>query len=174
MADQQIEELTALANVAPGDELIINDVSDTTDDAGGSPKKVTAQTLGIRQNVVTVATTTQVAVNGGYYLCKPATAAGNIVVTLPATPNVGDTVTIEVIEEDTTNQYTVGIDRNGQNVRGSSVVASWLLVANGERLTFRYIDGTYGWTVLDERIKHGARIHANAVQSLPDNAWHPR
>lgn len=45
MADQQIEALSALTTLASGDEFLVNDVSDTTDDANGSPKKVTHSTL---------------------------------------------------------------------------------------------------------------------------------
>lgn len=45
MADQQIEALTAITALASGDEFLVNDVSDTTDDANGSPKKVTHSTL---------------------------------------------------------------------------------------------------------------------------------
>ncbi len=41
MADEQIEALGALTAVATGDELLINDVSDTTDDANGTAKKIT-------------------------------------------------------------------------------------------------------------------------------------
>ena len=41
MADQQIEALTAITALASGDEFLVNDVSDTTDDANGSPKKIT-------------------------------------------------------------------------------------------------------------------------------------
>jgi hypothetical protein len=45
MADQQIEALTAITALASGDEFLVNDVSDTTDDANGSPKKVTHASL---------------------------------------------------------------------------------------------------------------------------------
>ena len=41
MADEQIEDLGALTAVATGDLLVIADVSDTTDDAGGTTKKIT-------------------------------------------------------------------------------------------------------------------------------------
>ena len=45
MADQQIEQLTALAALADGDQLLVNDVSDTTDDAGGTVKRLAASVL---------------------------------------------------------------------------------------------------------------------------------
>lgn len=42
MADQQIEALGPLTSLASGDEFLVNDVSDTTDDAGGTVKKITS------------------------------------------------------------------------------------------------------------------------------------
>jgi hypothetical protein len=46
MASGQIEEQTALIeSPAVGDEHLINDISDTTDDAGGTTKKITTENL---------------------------------------------------------------------------------------------------------------------------------
>lgn len=89
MSDQQIEELTALAEAAAMTDLLpIVDVSDTTDDAGGTTKKITvANLLGASPhttNSVVIAQSTHglsvgnaVKHNGTAYVAAQADSAAN-------------------------------------------------------------------------------------------------
>lgn len=67
MADTKLSALTALTSVADGDLFYVVDISDTTDDAAGSSRKITRTNLMLAvANVFTVGQTiTQAAVAGG-------------------------------------------------------------------------------------------------------------
>jgi len=70
------------------------------------------------------------------------TATNILTVKLPASPSIGDEVTII----DSRNNFTsnaVTVDRNGQPI--NNVAGDATLGTNGQAATFVYIDGTCGW-----------------------------
>lgn len=77
MADLKISALTALTGVASGDVLPIVDISDTTQAASGSTRKVTADELALRMNAAPQAINT-VGASANYTLL--ATDAGKLVI----------------------------------------------------------------------------------------------
>ena len=70
------------------------------------------------------------------------TSGGAVTVTLPASPNAGDIVSIA----DYTNTFcthAVTIGRNGSKIGG--VCSDALLETQGQSITLVYVDGTQGW-----------------------------
>jgi len=70
------------------------------------------------------------------------TTSGSVTVTLPASPNAGDIVSIA----DYTNTFqtnAVTLARNGSKIGG--VCANATLSTEGQSATFVYVDGTEGW-----------------------------
>jgi hypothetical protein len=79
-------------------------------------------------------------VSGNGYFVN--TTSGAITVTLPASPNAGDIVSIA----DYTNTFqtnNVTVARNGSPIGGISADA--ILSTEGQSVTFVYVDGTEGW-----------------------------
>ncbi len=70
------------------------------------------------------------------------TTSGAITVTLPASPNIGDVVTV-VDYAGTTGTNVITVSRNGSNIQGSASNVS-ISVAR-QALNFVYIDATQGW-----------------------------
>jgi hypothetical protein len=189
MPDQQIEDLSDLgANLAAADQFIVNDVSDTTDDAGGSPKRISAANarlyltgltidseynagLGNVAKTLVVGKLTPIdlgANNGG-------NLAANVVVTLPSA-NAGDRTGFFITRA--SNQagsfaqapgYGAEI-ANATRINDSAYTAvstgtgKWGLWVAGEFLTFLYLDtgygsGTAGWYVeIDGRSMQAGRM----------------
>ena len=70
------------------------------------------------------------------------TSSGAVTVTLPASPNAGDIVSIA----DYTNTFcthNVTVGRNGSKIGG--VCSDALLAVRGQSITLVYVDGTEGW-----------------------------
>jgi hypothetical protein len=89
-------------------------------------------------NRTLTATTT---INAGERIFADATA-GAFTITLPATPNVGDTVQIiDVAGIFSTNNVTVG--RNGEEIQ--NLAEDLVLNLNNTAITMIYSGSTYGW-----------------------------
>lgn len=85
-----------------------------------------------------------VAVNGGQYFVN--TTSGAVTVTLPASPSIGDHVSIiDSHANAATNNIT--IDRNGNNIMGSA--SNDVLNTNDARRHLSYVDATRGWVRVD-------------------------
>ena len=70
------------------------------------------------------------------------TATNIITVNLPASPSIGDEVTI-IDSRDNFTSNAVTVDRNGSPMNNG--VVNETLGTNGQAATFVYIDGTCGW-----------------------------
>lgn len=188
MADQQIEDLSELTAPASADEILVNDDSDTTDDAGGSPKRMSLATLRLFASELTlddeynagvgnIAKTLVVgkltpvdlgANNGG-------TLAANCVITLPSA-SAGDVCGFFVTRSSSAAGsfaqapgYCAEL-ANATRINDAAYTSAstgsgkWGLWLPGEMLLFRYLDtgygsGTAGWYVMyDGRIPHKARV----------------
>ena len=72
------------------------------------------------------------------------TQAAQVTITLPASPAMGDEVSIMDVSPSggfTTNKVTV--DRNGQPIRGAA--SNLELVTNNQSIKLRYTNATKGW-----------------------------
>lgn len=174
MADQQIEDLTAITTLADGDELLINDVSDTTDDAGGSPKKMVASNvldymrmpLDTEYDASSAAKAKTLVVNQITPIdLSDGTLNGNVIVTLPSA-SAGDRTGMFIIKKATVSGSfaqapgyaaelatgsTIHTVSYTQQATGTAKYGLWL---PGEMLILRYIDATFGWLLeYDGRIQ---------------------
>jgi hypothetical protein len=166
---EYISDQAALASAAGADELVINDVSDTTDDAGGTPKKILARNLGLLALQTTAETASFTAEVGVMHPCDVG-ASADILVTFPSSPSAGDMFGYMVIDQstsagpfDTDNAPGYGVEPTGAPVINNTTYPSnptngtnkWGLFLEGESLIFRYYDATVGWQVwMDGRIPH--------------------
>src|SRR6056300_1495454 len=83
----------------------------------------------------------------GYFVDTTSTA---ITVTLPASPNAGDTIQIrDYAGTFGTNNLTV--NRNGNNLGGSAVNGE--VSTNNTFITYVYVDSTKGWLTLEAEAK---------------------
>jgi len=91
------------------------------------------------------------AVAGEGYFCN--TTSGAFTVTLPANPNVGDTISIkDYAKTFDTNALTLG--RNSSNIGGSAANAT--LETEGIAVTLVYSDSTKGWLVTNSGLQSEA------------------
>jgi len=83
----------------------------------------------------------------GYFID---TTSGTVTVTLPASPNIGDTISIrDYAGTFGTNKIT--ISRNGQNLGGNALDGE--LTTNNTQITFVYVDSTQGWLSIENEAK---------------------
>jgi len=83
----------------------------------------------------------------GYFID---TTSGTVTVTLPASPNIGDTISIrDYAGTFGTNKVT--ISRNGQNLGGNALDGE--LTINNTQITFVYVDSTQGWLSIENEAK---------------------
>jgi hypothetical protein len=178
MADQQIEDLDPLtsATIAADDELVVNDVSDTTDDAGGTPKRITLSDLG-SMSISAAKTASFTAVQGVMYPVNLSAATANFEVTFPSAVD-GATFGFFVATQSTTvggspfaqapywgvePLATTSIRKVSYTATGGNGVNKWGLMVNGESLVFRYDAVGATWNVIqDGRIEHISRLQASA------------
>lgn len=187
MADQQIEDLTLLSNpgdLAAADELIVNDKSDTTNDAGGEPKRAPLSAAGILVPGGTK-TASFTAVTGEFYEldAEAGTANQNFIITFPASPVVGDTFGYSIKTENATDDGTSTFRQapywgwepaNLTSLRGSSYsantgttgygVGQYGLLSTSENMAWRYGGSTWD-LVHDGRIRHFCKMTMPGTQS---------
>ena len=97
-----------------------------------------------------IKTATFTAVNGEGYFCN--TTAGAFQVNLPASPSVGNIVSIkDYARTFATNNLTVG--RNGSNLDGAAVDQTF--EEDGLSLTLIYMDATRGWSLINDDATQG-------------------
>jgi hypothetical protein len=85
------------------------------------------------------------AVTGNGYLINA--SAGNVTLTLPATPSAGDTVSAcDVYNKATTNVITIA--RNGNKIEGAA--EDLVIDLNGAGFELVYVDSTRGWDIVSE------------------------
>ena len=94
-------------------------------------------TSGGLYNAFLIKTANYTAISGDQLVCNSSSV---FTITLPASPNAGDTV---IIKNQGSGQVTVG--RNGQNIQSS---ASDAQLPNPNAAQLVYVDSTIGWTVL--------------------------
>lgn len=116
------------------------------DSASGKWTNQTASEAGIDVTDIAWSSTVQTgnftAASGNGYFVNTASAA--ITVTLPASPSLGDRLSIiDISGSADTNQITVG--RNGSNINGAS--ADFLISSDRQAVTMIYSDSTNGWIV---------------------------
>jgi hypothetical protein len=93
----------------------------------------------------TAKTASFTAVSGNGYFVN--TTSGAITVTMPATPSAGDIVAVkDYAGTFATNNLTLG--RNGSNFEGLATDA--ILSTNSISATFVYVDGTKGWSQVND------------------------
>jgi hypothetical protein len=72
------------------------------------------------------------------------TASTTVTITLPATPTIGDTVSImDVSATGGFGSNNVTVDRNGSNIRGAA--SNLTLSTNNQSIKLRYTNATKGW-----------------------------
>jgi hypothetical protein len=171
MADQQIEDLTAITTFASDDEMIIFDVSDTTDTAAGTTKRILMRNTGFLA-FGSQQTTDFTASSGLMYPVSVGSATENINVTFPSSPTQGDCFGYFVeVQSTTTGSFGTAPGRcvdpatstviNNESYTTTTDGGSnrWGLWINSEQLIFRYYDATVGWQVIrDGRIPHCAHV----------------
>lgn len=77
-------------------------------------------------------------------LVRVSTASSAVVVTFPANPNIGDYFKIALVNDHASN--TVTVNRNGQNVKGSTDVSALVLETEGQFLMLEFVGGDTEWT----------------------------
>ncbi len=90
-----------------------------------------------------VSTGTNAAKGNGYLVNA---SAGNVTVTLPAAPTVGDMVGIGDFYGAALS-YTVKLARNGKNIQGAA--ADWTATSANEAIVVVYADATRGWVITE-------------------------
>jgi hypothetical protein len=127
--------LTLPVATGTADQILVTDGSGNlsfTDNSGGTSWQA-------------VKTTGFTAVAGEGYFCDTTSAA--FTATLPATPTLGDEVTlVDYAGTFDTNNLTVG--RNGENIQGSA--ADLTVSVERAGLTLVYSGATYGWLLKDK------------------------
>jgi hypothetical protein len=103
----------------------------------------------------TAKTASFTAVSGNGYFVN--TTSGAITVTMPASPNAGDIVSVKDYAN-TWDTNNVTLARNGSNIGGVAVDAT--LSTEGLAVTLVYVDATKGWLVTD----NGTQDTAPTVQ----------
>jgi len=78
----------------------------------------------------------------GYFID---TTSGTVTVTLPASPKIGDTITINDYAG-TFNTNNITLNRNGSNINGTA--ADGILFTNSQTVTLVYLDSTRGWQTI--------------------------
>lgn len=179
MADQQIEDLGELTAPAVGDTLIINDVSDTTDDVGGSVKKIAYQNVG--KLPVSDETSSFTATRNTHHRVTVGTAARTV--TMPSSGLLdGDRVRITVAAQGTATGsfaqapgHAVGFS-NPTSINGASYTGAttgkWSLWITGETLLLEYdATNTTWWVVEDRRAVHLCKAWRNAAQTTVSGSF---
>ena len=92
-----------------------------------------------------IKTTDFTAANGEGYFVN--TTGGTITVTLPASPSVGDIVSIKDYAR-TFDTNAVTLDRNGSNMDGAA--ANSILSTEGLSVTLIFMDSTKGWSFIND------------------------
>jgi hypothetical protein len=128
-----------------GSTLTIGQSGDTVTLAAGATQSGFGQTYSATEFCTTVKTAPFTAVAGKGYFVN--TTCGAVTVTLPATPTAGDVVSIkDYARTFGTNNLTVC--RNGSKMDGQC--NSYISATAGQSLSLIYVDGTKGWTSLQE------------------------
>jgi hypothetical protein len=95
-------------------------------------------------------------------------AAGDVTISLPATPTVGDQVRIVLITDHATRVCKIA--RNGNNWKGSTTALiedTSILVIKGDNITCKFMGGTCGWTVIYNNLKvNYGELYPNAVNTV--------
>ena len=132
--------------IAPqcGTTLTLGESGDTVTLASGASQSGFGRT-GTVDWQTTIKTGDFTAVNGEGYFIN--TTGGTITMTLPASPSVGNIVSIkDYARQFGTNALTV--DRNGSNLDGTAVNATFNV--SGLSATFIYMDATKGWSLIND------------------------
>ena len=168
MADQQIEDLTELTtgNLSAGDQFVLADVSDTTDDAAGSTKKILASSLLAYINA-NLATTTGSATevltdNGSGGITSVSTvlvAAGNLTLTdgKLAIANTADEVNLTIAGVSGQSANLVEVNPNGVAAGASARVTK-----DGEFSNTRGVSGAEAYGFNAKATANSVSIGANA------------
>ena len=120
----------------------ISDGDTTHAPSGNAVFDALALKTGITWNVISG--NTNAVSNNGYLINA---SAGNITLTLPATPSVGNVVAVcDVYNKASTNVITIA--RNGSNIEGNA--SDLILDLDGSGFELVYVDATRGWEIVSE------------------------
>lgn len=113
------------------------------------------------------------AVSGDWVICDANAAAGDIDITLPATPSVGDAVKISLVTAHATRKIT--INRNSSTIDGGTAAEFQdynILWKAGDTVTFR-CGATSAWLTSDRQIANRfcARAYSNTNQTSTGAGW---
>lgn len=113
-----------------------------------------------------VKTADYTAVSGDDVLVDTNGAAGDVTITLPASPAAGAAVRISLVTDHATR--ICDIDRNSSNINGAAAnPTTYYLMLEGDSVTFVYKSGDVGWAVQDDTIRrHKASLRRAAAQSI--------
>ena len=114
----------------------------------------------------TLKTAAYTAVSGDWVLCDANAAAGDIDITLPATPSIGDAVKITLITEHATRKIT--INRNSSTIDGGTTAEFQdynILWKDGDTVTFRCV-ATSAWITATRQIQNRFMMSAYASADI--------
>lgn len=173
MADQQIEDLTELTSIAANDEFVINDKSDTTDDAGGSTKRVLYSTMGGLETKVSSADSDVSAEVGVINVINISGYTAVRTWSLPTTAAVGDRCAVMISTGDDAYELAIRTTAaSNDTINGVDHDSSDFtkLFITGETMVFRCVVANTDWIVeYDGRISCKTVLNRNTAQSIPNN-----
>ena len=146
-------------------------VVDPTTNQEVATKKYVDDNLGGGLEWSVISTNTNAVAKHGYLINA---SGGNITLTLPTTPSVGDMVGIcDFYDKGTTN--TITIARNTKNIEG--IAENLIININGAGFTIVYSDSTRGWEIVTEIGNGGDEVKKMVIAnwtirtSAADNNW---
>lgn len=143
MADTKLSDLTALTSVADGDLFYVVDISDTTDDAAGSSRKITRANLvtAVANSFTLGQTIAQTAGTGTQISALTVTGAAHTALTA-STENIGVNLNMSATKQFATGALTTQREVVIQGPTYSAVLSSTITTAATLDITGAPIPGT--------------------------------
>jgi hypothetical protein len=113
--------------------------------------------VGLTWNMAT--SSIPVLANNGYFL----NPSGNITLTLPSSPSVGDPINIVDIYNKAST-YVITVARNGNNIEG--VAEDLIINIDGAGISLVYADVPRGWEIVSEIGRRGINSGTSDIESI--------